>query len=56
MFSEQYVYTLSEDDPALDEKIRACAYQFGLNIGAVRDVLRVVLREELLRLTGKATD
>ena len=46
--SDDYVRTKIED-PAMQERIAECAYEFGLERDGVLSVLRVVLRDELLR-------
>lgn len=48
-FSDNYVQTRLED-PWVEERIPACAYQLGIDRPSVLLALRVVLRNELLRL------
>ena len=50
-FSTEYVD--NELDDATQERVAECAYEFGTERHAVREVLRVLLRNELLRLTGQ---
>ena len=50
-FCEQYVETRIDDQ--LGDRVSICAYDLGLPRGAVLAVLRVELREELVRLTGQ---
>ena len=51
-FCEEYVGTRIDDQ--LGERVSACAYDFGLPRYAVLAVLRVELRDELIRLAGQA--
>ena len=37
-------------DAAMERRVEACAYELGRNSTGVRNVLHVVLRDELLRL------
>lgn len=46
-FSRRYVQTRLQDD--MKERVAACAYEFGVERDDVLKVLRVVLRDELLR-------
>ena len=46
-FSRSFVYLRLNDD--LKERVAACAYEFGVDRDDVLKVLRVVLRDELLR-------
>lgn len=46
-FSRNYVQTSLNDE--LNERVAACAYEFGVDRDAVLRVLQVVLRDELLR-------
>ena len=39
-----------------EQKVAECAYKFGLKRDDVPPVLRISLRDELLRLTGQALD
>lgn len=49
-FSQEFVITrLGEQWEA---RVAGCAYDFGIKRDGVRDVLRVVLRDELIRLAG----
>ncbi len=48
-FSDNYVQTRLED-PWVKERVPACAYQLGIDRPSVLLALRVVLRDELLRL------
>lgn len=50
-FSSRYVD--NELDEATQERVAECAYEFGTERHAVHEVLRVLLRNELLRLTGQ---
>ena len=49
-FCEEYVDTRIDDQ--LRERVSVCAYDLGLTRPAVLAVLRVELRDELIRLTG----
>ena len=40
-------------DADMDERVRACAYQFGLTTADVRAVLRVLLRDALISAEGR---
>ena len=40
----------SKLDATMERQVAACAYEFGRKASGVRNVLRVVLRDELLRL------
>ena len=46
-FSREYVATKLE--PEIEERVAACAYEFGTERDGVKSVLWVVLRDELLR-------
>lgn len=46
-------YVASELDDGLKERIAECAYEEGLNPCSINAVLAVLLRNELLRLTGQ---
>ena len=47
---------VTNDRSSWDEKIAECAFKFGLKRDDVPPVLRIALRDELLRLTGQALD
>ena len=50
--NDRYVQTqLSE---SLKERVAACAYEFGIDRDSVLSVLRVALRNELIRIIEKA--
>ena len=51
-FSGEYIHEVFRPDEEQDEKIKACAYNHGLTDSQVLDVLVVLLRDELLSLTG----
>ena len=48
-FSDNYV--TSKLDESINDRVAACAYDFGIKRDGVLVVLRVVLRNELIRLT-----
>ena len=50
-FSREYVHG-DEIGPEWTRRIAACAYEFGADESGVFDVLRIVLRDELLALLG----
>ena len=50
-FSREYVAT--NLDPDIEERVAACAYEFGTERDSVKSVLWVVLRDELLQRVEK---
>ena len=53
-YADSYSKRHLSDD--MKTRVKACGYEFGINTDAVQGVLRVVLRDELLRLTGQEAD
>ena len=51
-FCGEYIHDVFKPDDEQDDRIKACAYNHGLTDSQVLEVLVVLLRDELLSMTG----